>query len=96
MAKGETCPQPLPECLQRLGHIEQTAAETREDVKAIRTAVVGNGNPRDSLASRVMANETNLKQLRADGSTIRDDKKWLMRFLVGTVGGLLIKTILFG
>ncbi len=51
----------LPECIERWKQGDKDHAAIKEDLAAIRQAVVGNGNPKNSLTSRVMALETWLK-----------------------------------
>ena len=54
-------PAPLPECLERLGNIEAAHKDIRNDVRALRVAMLGNGTPRDSFASRVAVLEAERK-----------------------------------
>ena len=54
------------------------------------------GNGQNGFVGRIIAAETEITQLRTDVRAAQDDKKWLLRCLVGAVVGILIKMIVTG
>jgi len=50
--------EPLPECQEIFKNLHDTCTRIEGQTAAIREAVLGNGNPKDSIASRITRLET--------------------------------------
>ncbi len=70
-----------PECEERFINIHDDIQEMKAGISDIRKAVIGNGNPKDSMASRVERHDTWLKLLGAG------------LFLACAVGGVIAAII---